>query len=271
MLDAINENIFYKDTEGRYMLATHVCSMLNSNGDPDFTIFGKTDMEVQPDKTLGRKFYEEDMRIVKTGESLKYIQEMQFGPDVYYYEITKNPVIDDDGSVMGIVGVIKDLSELMRMQKQLEYYSITDRMTQTFNRSYYESGKFKEGLQYPICVVMADVNNLKYYNDNYGHKEGDVLIKTIVNNIQRFLRPDDRMIRIGGDEFLLLLQNCDKAQGDAIVAQIRSAESQLKLQGIVIETAYGSSVAHQEDELKPAMVKADEEMYINKRKSKIFK
>lgn len=268
VLDAIDENIFYKDTEGRYVLATHVCSMLNSQGDPDFTIFGKTDMEIQVDKKLGKKFYEEDMRIVKTGESLKYIQEMWFGSDVYYYEITRNPVIDDDGSVIGIVGVIKDMTELLKLQKQLEYYNITDMMTQTFNRSYYESGEYMKDLKYPVCVVMADINNLKYYNDNCGHKEGDILIKTIVNNIRRYLRTEDRLIRIGGDEFLILLQNCSEKQGNAMIAQIESAEENMKLQDIIIGTAYGSCIANNEEELKHAIEAADEKMYINKRKSK---
>lgn len=44
---------------------------------------------------------------------------------------------------------------------------------------------------------MADINNLKYYNDNYGHKEGDILIRTIVNNMQRYIRPVDVLIRLG--------------------------------------------------------------------------
>ena len=43
ILNAINENIFFKDTNGRYVLSTHVCNMLNSNGDSSFSIYGKTD------------------------------------------------------------------------------------------------------------------------------------------------------------------------------------------------------------------------------------
>lgn len=41
ILNAINENIFFKDTNGRYVLSTHVCNMLNSNGDSSFSIYGK--------------------------------------------------------------------------------------------------------------------------------------------------------------------------------------------------------------------------------------
>lgn len=264
ILDAIDENIFYKDTQGRYALVTHVCSMLNSNDDPNFTILGKTDMDIQVDKELGKKFYNEDMHIIKTGESLKYIQEMQFGPNTYFYEITKNPVIDDDGSIIGIVGVVKDMTELITLQKKLEHYTITDLMTNTFNRFYYESGKYRENLKYPVCVVMADINNLKFYNDNYGHKEGDVLIKTVVENMQRFLSPKDRLIRFGGDEFLILLQNSTEEEGKTVVQQIKLAESKLKLADFSIETSYGICLANQENELENAIEKADEAMYMMK-------
>ena len=89
-------------------------------------------------------------------------------------------------------------------------------MTQTYNRSFYESGEYKNKLKYPVGVVMADINNLKYYNDNYGHKEGDILIRTIVNNMQRYIRPVDVLIRLGVDEFLILLQECDKKDSDKI-------------------------------------------------------
>ena len=92
---------------------------------------------------------------------------------------------------------------------------------------------YKNKLKYPVGVVMADINNLKYYNDNYGHKEGDILIRTIVNNMQRYIRPVDVLIRLGGDEFLILLQECDKKDSDKIINQIKNAEGNIKLQNIM--------------------------------------
>ena len=268
ILNAINENIFFKDTNGRYILSTHVCNMLNSNGDPDFSIYGKTDLDIQPDKTLGKKFYEEDMNIIKTKNNVNYIEKMQFGEEVFYYQINKNPVLDADGNVMGIVGIVKDISDLIKLQEKLKNYSITDMMTQTYNRSFYESGEYKNKLKYPVGVVMADINNLKYYNDNYGHNEGDILIKTIVNNMQRYIRPVDVLIRLGGDEFLILLQECDKKDSDKIINQIKSAEGNIKLQDITVGTSYGISIANNEEELNDSIVEADKAMYADKRKSK---
>ena len=268
ILNAINENIFFKDTNGRYVLSTHVCNMLNSNGDSDFSIYGKTDLDIQPDKTLGKKFYEEDMNIIKTKNNVNYIEKMQFGEEVFYYQINKNPVLDADGNVMGIVGIMKDISDLIKLQEKLKNYSITDMMTQTYNRSFYESGEYKNKLKYPVGVVMADINNLKYYNDNYGHKEGDILIRTIVNNMQRYIRPADVLIRLGGDEFLILLQECDKKDSDKIINQIKSAEGNIKLQDITVGTSYGISIANNEEELNDSIVEADKAMYADKRKSK---
>ena len=268
ILNAINENIFFKDTNGRYVLSTHECNMLNSNGDSSFSIYGKTDLDIQPYKTLGKKFYEEDMNIIKTKNNVNYIEKMQFGEEVFYYQINKNPVLDADGNVMGIVGIVKDISDLIKLQEKLKNYSITDMMTQTYNRSFYESGEYKNKLKYPVGVVMADINNLKYYNDNYGHKEGDILIRTIVNNMQRYIRPVDVLIRLGGDEFLILLQECDKKDSDKIINQIKNAEGNIKLQNITVGTSYGISIANNEEELNNSIAEADKAMYADKRKSK---
>lgn len=268
VLNAIDENIFFKDTEGRYVMATHTCQMLSGDGEPDFLIYGKTDKEVQVDKALGEKFYQEDMEIVRSREPMKYVQEMTFPQGSFFYEIKKNPVIDENGNLIGITGIVKDVTESMRLYKKIEKYSVTDEMTQTYNRSYYESGKYKENLQYPLVAVMIDINHLKFYNDNFGHKEGDTLIKTIVNNIQSHLREKDQLIRFGGDEFLLLLQECDEIKGEKIVNRIRQVEEKIQLQNIPIGAAYGMAKAETPEELEKAILEADKAMYIDKRKKK---
>ena len=118
---------------------------------------------------------------------------------------------------------------------------------------------------------MADVNNLKYYNDNYGHEEGDVLIKTITNNMQQYLKPTDLLIRLGGDEFLVLLQESDEEKSNKIINEIKASEASIKLQNIAVKTSYGVYIANNEKELTDAIREADKIMYANKRKSKKLK
>ena len=120
LMDAIPANVFFKDTSCRYQMASHICQMINSGGDPNLTIFGKTDLEIQPDEKLGRKFYEEDRHIIAEGKSYDYLQAMRFGNDTYYYQITKNPVRDYDGNIIGVVGLINDMTEQIRLQNELE-------------------------------------------------------------------------------------------------------------------------------------------------------
>ena len=120
LMDAIPANVFFKDTECKYMMASHICQMLNTGGDPNFTIFGKTDMDIQPDKVLGKKFYEEDKEAIATGRTFDYLQPMKFGDTTYYYQITKNPIRDADGNILGVVGIIGDRTKEIEMQNKLE-------------------------------------------------------------------------------------------------------------------------------------------------------
>ena len=120
LMDSIPANVFFKDTQCRYQMASHVCQMINSGGDPNFTIFGKTDMEIQPDAKLGKKFYEEDQKVIAEGKSYDYQQAMRFGDETYYYQITKQPIRDTEGHIIGVVGLITDMTEQVRLQNELE-------------------------------------------------------------------------------------------------------------------------------------------------------
>lgn len=74
-----------------------------------------------------------------------------------------------------------------------------------------ESGKS------PFTVVYIDVDDLKSVNDAFGHDEGDKLIKVISESITKFVRTTDALIRIGGDEFVLVLPNCDREKANDIL------------------------------------------------------
>ena len=103
MIESIPANVFYKDTKGRYQMTSHICQML-SGGEEGFSIVGKTDLDVQPDKELAKRFYQEDLEVVRTGNSLKYLQEMEFSGIKFYYEISKAPVKNQEGEIIGLMG-----------------------------------------------------------------------------------------------------------------------------------------------------------------------
>lgn len=78
-----------------------------------------------------------------------------------------------------------------------------DALTGVFNRRYYEE-KIKN-LESSAGVAMVDLDDFKLYNDTYGHDAGDKALTTVVEVIRHYIRKTDKVIRFGGDEFLLLI------------------------------------------------------------------
>ena len=124
-------NIFMKDMNCRYVAATQVCRQL-SGDDADWTIVGKTDLEVQKDPELAKFFYEDDKEIIRTGKGNKYVSEMKFANETYYYEITKIPLKDNNGSMIGILGMVQDVTEATFSENALDF---TDHRAMTGARS----------------------------------------------------------------------------------------------------------------------------------------
>ena len=79
----------------------------------------------------------------------------------------------------------------------------------------------------PVTIAFLDLNKLKYVNDNIGHKEGDRYILTMVGLIKEQLRNSDYLIRLGGDEFLLILPDCTKDHAWQVRYRILAKEQKL--------------------------------------------
>ncbi|WP_136069351.1 diguanylate cyclase [Modicisalibacter radicis] len=77
--------------------------------------------------------------------------------------------------------------------------------------------------QQPLCVVMLDIDHFKRVNDTYGHLVGDEVIRALANLLSRRLRESDLIGRYGGEEFLLVLNDCEEPQAVRIVDELREA------------------------------------------------
>lgn len=94
-----------------------------------------------------------------------------------------------------------------KLYEELFYSSRYDKLTNVYNRRYFEdlfdgyinkSTKYKEN----FSLVVFDLNELKFVNDNYGHLAGDELIKAFAKNLSECIRSSDILVRLGGDEFV---------------------------------------------------------------------
>src|SRR5660398_190378 len=107
----------------------------------------------------------------------------------------------------GLVVVFRDYSELKQKDKVIRYLSFHDQLTGLYNYRFFleEIDRLDKERNFPIALVLADVNGLKLANDAFGYKAGDGLLKKIAGIISRECRADDIIARIGGDEFAIIL------------------------------------------------------------------
>lgn len=122
-----------------------------------------------------------------------------------------------------------------KLMQILERNAQTDPLTTLYNRKYLE--KYLDTVLYngkqkniPCGLMMVDIDFFKQINDNYGHDIGDIAIKTIANTLKDVVSEDDVIIRFGGEEFIVVLNNCDEEKLQKVAEEIRIAFSQQKIQ-----------------------------------------
>lgn len=112
-----------------------------------------------------------------------------------------------EGKVVGAYCIYSDITERKQYENQLKFASMHDALTGAYNRAYFEEeiNRLQDGREHPISIIVADVNDMKFINDNLGHDAGDVLLKTCFKIFSRSVRQKDVIARIGGDEFVIIL------------------------------------------------------------------
>lgn len=120
----------------------------------------------------------------------------------------------------------------------LETLIYTDRLTGALNRHYLDERmpfivKDARREQHPLAVVLFDIDFFKQYNDEYGHLAGDGCLTQITAAVQQaLLRPMDRLIRVGGEEFLVLLPNTPLPGARLVADRLLNAVESLQLEHI---------------------------------------
>ena len=144
-------------------------------------------------------------------------------------QLTATPVIDDDGQFMGCVLLIHDDSaelDLQRQLRDLHALSILDPLTQVSNRNGFERAmdyfvhKHEES-NTPYSLIICDIDFFKQINDNYNHHIGDQALVAFAALLQTMITDRDVLARFGGEEFVILCDNCDLASAATRAEKIR--------------------------------------------------
>jgi diguanylate cyclase (GGDEF)-like protein/PAS domain S-box-containing protein len=177
-----------------------------------------------------------------------------------------------------------DLSARKKMEKELLYVAMHDSLTRLPNRrllldriSHAISNSKRHGTY--CAILFLDLNDFKWLNDKHGHIVGDILLCKVAERLLHAVRESDTVARIGGDEFIVLLEDCHADQKlateytDAVVSKIKKTLSDEYVLGDIHYSCSASIgvclFIGDEQDSKQILMQADATMYEDKRKMRL--
>lgn len=170
---------------------------------------------------------------------------------------------------------------LHQAYRKVEEVSIYDKLTGTYNRHQLERLFLEETTRAtrqnkPLTVAMIDLNGFKQINDSYGHQAGDEILKNFCNVLIENLRVTDKVIRFGGDEFLILLPDSERSQAQVLFKRVQKTfdKEQYFFKGKPLKTQFSVGTAEYPSEAPPDQAielieLADARMYQEKQLKKM--
>jgi diguanylate cyclase (GGDEF)-like protein/PAS domain S-box-containing protein len=127
----------------------------------------------------------------------------------------------------GSVGFFHDLTDRKEMEEELRRRSITDSLTNLYNRRHFHTTLTEEMARCtryggPLSLAVFDLDNFKPFNDTYGHQEGDTILRLLAECIASVFRSTDNAFRLGGDEFAVLLVETEIANAGQVMERFKA-------------------------------------------------
>lgn len=174
----------------------------------------------------------------------------------------------------GLVGFRVDITELKRQQRELAELAWFDSLTGALNRRrFFELGNIEtrraQRTGRCVAVLLMDIDHFKKINDKSGHAVGDAVLKGLVERWNQMLRSHDNLCRMGGEEFAVLLAECDPDTLGIIADRIRAATelTPITVDDVVVQAtvSIGYTVCKVgRESLEDALSRADAALYTAK-------
>ena len=155
----------------------------------------------------------------------------------------------------------------------LRNLAMVDPLTGLYNRRFAEQRLAAEVARserrgHPLTVLTLDLNNFKEINDTYGHPAGDQVLQEFASRLNKVIRGSDLAVRLGGDEFLVLLPECTLEQLKLVLDRLNSFELDWQGKKIPVTFSAGWRDYQKGDRPEEMLARADEALYEGKRASK---
>jgi diguanylate cyclase (GGDEF)-like protein/PAS domain S-box-containing protein len=163
-------------------------------------------------------------------------------------------------------GILFDITARKELEASLREASTHDPLTGALNRWHLLTVEedFAKDPMLACGAIYVDVDNFKMYNDRFGHREGDEVLKRMTRFLMRYVRAEEAVLRVGGDEFVVLLQGADEAQTERVADRLRAAA----LESAPVPFSLGHASRQPGETIQHLLDRADQgllEVRVNKR------
>lgn len=174
---------------------------------------------------------------------------------------------DEQGRALRLVGTHMDITDRKQAEEQLRYQGTHDALTGIYNRTFFEAelARLEHSREFPVSIIVADVDELKIANDTRGHSAGDERLRRAAEALSAVFRESDVLARVGGDEYAVLLPATDAATADQMLACVREglAEQNAGHPELPLQLSLGAATAENSN-LTGTFTLADQRMYADK-------
>lgn len=274
MLDTMTDHVFLLKTEGeRYRLVYCNQAMEKFMNNTHGLFMGRFLDEIVEDPQLYQRIADNYARVIAAGKVIRYEETTEGLPKapLSVFETSLSPLTTEDGTDTYICGISRNitarrnaelalqktneqlelqLEENRRLQAQLREEAIRDPLTDLFNRRYFiESLKRELGRarreQYPVTLLMIDIDYFKDINDRYGHSTGDQVLVAFSEQLRSRMRREDVVCRWGGEEFLVMMPGLDAEDARERIDQWRREYSPMDVDagGVTVTVRFSSGLA----------------------------
>lgn len=171
---------------------------------------------------------------------------------------TSYVVVDPATGERFIHGILADVTSRKTLERQLREQLTRDALTGCFNRRFLldlEEQMHALGAAAWGCIFI-DIDHFKLYNDSHGHQEGDLVLTRMARFLMRQVRAEEPVVRMGGDEFLVLLQGESAARTEEVARRLQHAAAR----SAPVAFSLGWAVREGDESLEATIDRADKGM-----------
>jgi len=162
-----------------------------------------------------------------------------------------------------VIGNAADITIETREAEVLRQQTLHDPLTGCYNRRYLDTFVANAAMDAHWAVINIDLDGFKQINDRHGHEHGDVVLREFAAFIGQRLREHDALVRVGGDEFLILLANVTTSTLQSLLARLQS-----DMESAPCRFSLGSAQREDNEDLQQTIARADAQMYARRRQAR---